>query len=119
MLAAFAALLVCQLAGETAARALGLPVPGPVLGLLLLFGFVFWRGGPPEPVRDASLGLLRHLPILFVPAAVGVIRHVDRIADEWLAILVALTVGTWLTIVVTAWTLRLVLKLTGAEAEDA
>ena len=119
MLAAFAALLVCQLVGETAARALGLPVPGPVLGLLLLFGFVFWRGGPPEPVRDASLGLLRHLPILFVPAAVGVIRHVDRIADEWLAILVALTVGTWLTIVVTAWTLRVVLKLTGAEAEDA
>jgi holin-like protein len=119
MLAAFAALLVCQLAGEAAARALGLPVPGPVLGLLLLFAFVFWRGGPPEPVRDTALGLLRHLPILFVPAAVGVIRHVDRIADEWLAILVALTVGTWLTIVVTAWTLRLVLKLTGAEAEDA
>ena len=119
MLAAFAALLVCQLAGETAARALELPVPGPVLGLLLLFVFVYWRGGPPEPLRDTAGGLLRHLPILFVPAAVGVIRHVDRIADEWLPILVALTVGTWLTIVVSAWTLRLVLKLTGAEAEDA
>ncbi len=119
MLTAFAALLVCQLAGETAARALGLPVPGPVLGLLLLFAFVFQRGGPPEALRETSLGLLRHLTILFVPAAVGVIRHVDRIADEWLAILVALTVGTWLTIVASAWTLRIVLKLTGAEAEDA
>jgi holin-like protein len=117
MLAAFAALLVCQLVGEAAARALALPVPGPVLGLLLLFGFVFWRGGPPEAVRETSLGLLRHLPILFVPAAVGVIRHFERIADEWLAILVALTVGTWLTVAATGWTLRLVLRLT--DAEDA
>ena len=34
-------LLVCQLAGEVTARALDLPMPGPVLGMLLLFAFCY------------------------------------------------------------------------------
>ena len=53
--------------------------------------------------------------LLFHAPSRQLARYVDRIADEWLAILVALTVGTWLTIVAAAWTLRIVLKLTGAE----
>ena len=37
MLAALATLLVCQLAGEVIVRALSLPLPGPVVGMALLF----------------------------------------------------------------------------------
>ena len=53
MIGAFLILLVCQVLGELAARLLGLPVPGPVIGTVLLLTVFLARGGPPEPVRDA------------------------------------------------------------------
>ena len=40
MMPALAALLACQLAGEITTRALGLPLPGPVLGMLLLIALL-------------------------------------------------------------------------------
>ena len=43
MLAAIAALLVCQLTGEAVVRAVGLPFPGPVVGMILLFVLIAWR----------------------------------------------------------------------------
>jgi holin-like protein len=53
-------------------------------------------------MREHVLALLGHLSLLFVPAGVGVMLHVRRLADEGLAIVVALVVSTALSIIVTA-----------------
>jgi holin-like protein len=110
MLNTLAALLVFQAAGEALAFALRLPVPGPVVGMALLLGFLVARPATIEALRPTSLELLKHLSLLFVPAGVGVMLHVARLADEWLAVSVALVVSTALAIVVTAlvvqWTSR-------------
>jgi holin-like protein len=108
---ALAILLLCQLAGETIARGLGLPMPGPVLGLiLLLIGLavmgVRGRISPPT-IAETDLGrttgaLLQNLSILFVPAGVGVIDHLDLIKSYGLALIVSLLVSTALTLAVTA-----------------
>ncbi len=95
-------ILVCQLAGELLAKALHLSVPGPVIGMALLFAFLLWRGGIPEELAVAADGLLRHLSLLFVPAGVGVMLHFRLIGDDWLAVGAALVVSTVLTIAVTA-----------------
>lgn len=113
MLGALATLLVCQLAGEVLARALVLPVPGPVLGMVLLLGALAVRGDVPGALQETSQGLLRHLSLLFVPAGVGIMLHVARIRAEWLAILAALLVSALLTLTVTAFVFRLVAKMTG------
>ena len=107
---AIALILLCQLAGELAARAAGLPLPGPVLGAVLLFLYISVRGGPGEDLRQLSDGLLRHLSLLFVPAGVGLIEHLDRIAQEWVAIGTAVILSTILTLVVSGWTFTLVLR---------
>ena len=78
-------LLLAQLAGEVIVRALGLPVPGPVIGLILLALIMAWRGIPPA-LHETALGLLRNLSLLFVPAGVGVIRQADVLAENWLAL---------------------------------
>lgn len=96
-------LLLCQLAGEVIARATGLPLPGPVLGAVFLFGFIAWRGGPGDDLRGLSDGLLRHLSLLFVPAGTGLIDHLGRLAQEWLAVGTALIASTLLTLAVSAW----------------
>lgn len=105
-------LLVCQLAGEVTARALSLPVPGPVLGMLLLFGILLWRGAP-DWLDQVGQGLLRLLPLFFVPAGVGVMNHVQLMQTEWTALLVILLISTVVTMTTTAGALLFFLRLTG------
>jgi holin-like protein len=106
MLAALTVLLVYQLIGEALVQLLRLPVPGPVIGMLLLFVTLLLRGEAPESLRDTANGLLGHLSLLFVPAGVGVMLHFHRLASEWLPILVALVASTVITIAVTALVMR-------------
>lgn len=110
MLGPITILLVCQLAGELTVRVLALPVPGPVLGMLLLFLGLLARGGVPRPMTDTAGGLLRNLSLLFVPAGVGVMAHLARLSDEALPIAVALVGSTVLSIAVTAWVMAALLK---------
>ncbi|WP_417567487.1 CidA/LrgA family protein [Marinobacter sp.] len=95
-------LLVYQLVGEITVRLLGLPIPGPVLGMVMLFITLMIRGRTPESVDQASSALLSHLSLLFVPAGVGMIAHFGRIADEWVPITLALLLSTVITMVATA-----------------
>jgi holin-like protein len=106
MLAALTLLLVYQLVGEVLALALGLPVPGPVIGMGLLFLTLTLRGAAPASLRDTANGLLSHLSLLFVPAGVGVMVHLERLSGEWLPIVAALVLGTMITIGATALAMR-------------
>ena len=92
-------------------------MPGPVLGMVFLLAFLAAMRRVPGDIGPVAQTLLRHLSLLFVPAAVGVIVHVERIEDEWLPILAALILSTILTIAVTAAVFRLVVRATGGEGE--
>jgi holin-like protein len=96
------ALLLCQLVGEILARALMLPVPGPVLGMVLLATALIWRGRLAVELGQAADFLLRHLSLFFVPAAAGIVVNGGAIAREWLAISVSLIVSTALAMAVAA-----------------
>lgn len=109
MLAALTVLLVYQLIGEIVVVVLRLPVPGPVLGMALLFVTLIVRGTVGDDLRQAANGLLRHLSLLFVPAGVGVMAHLGRLTDEWWPIAVSLVVSTLVTIAVTALFMRALL----------
>lgn len=119
MIAALAALLGCQLAGEVLVRAFALPLPGPVAGLGLLFLALVVRGrraGLAAPQVPAALGevsdaLLRNLSLLFIPASVGVIKYLDVLRDRAVPILLAILVSTTLALIVTAVTFRFVSRL--------
>lgn len=95
-------IFVCQLAGELVVATTGLPVPGPVIGMALLFAGLLARGSLPEGLAAAADGLLSHLSLLFVPAGVGVMLHARLIGTELLPISAALVVSTVATIAVTA-----------------
>ena len=82
MVAAFAGIFICQLLGEFIVRAFALPLPGPVLGMFLLFAALIVRGDKgarpvPAQLGSAADGLLGHLSLLFVPASVGLMRYFD------------------------------------------
>ena len=106
MLRALTILISCQFVGELAARAAGLPLPGPVIGLLILLVALTLRGGPDKALQDTSTGLLRHLSLLFVPAGVAIVTQLDALAENWFAILVSVAVSTTLGLVVTGWVMQ-------------
>ncbi|MDI3512385.1 MAG: holin-like protein [Betaproteobacteria bacterium] len=119
MIAALSTLLVFQLLGEALVRALDLPVPGPVLGLALLLPVLAWRPSVLAMIRPTAQTLLQHLSLLFVPAGVGVMLHLQRLGDEALAIGVALVLSTWIGLVAAALTLQALMRLTRGSEPDA
>lgn len=103
MLEGLFALIAFQLIGEVVVRLLHLPVPGPVIGMLLLFALLRARPHWGERLRAAAAALHQHLALLFVPAGVGVLMFVPQIEREWLPITMALLVSTGVGLWVTAW----------------
>ena len=110
MIGALSLLLVFQLIGEVIARAFNWPVPGPVIGMGLLFVTLILRDGPDEELHRTTGHLLQHLSLLFVPAGVGVMLYFQLMADAWLPLAVSLVVSTFITIAVTALVLRVLIR---------
>ncbi|MFQ5935316.1 MAG: CidA/LrgA family protein [Acidiferrobacterales bacterium] len=114
MLNAITTLLVLQLIGEIVSQIFNLPIPGPVIGMLLLFLLLLARLPLAKQLRETAQNMLRHFSLLFVPAGVGVMLHVQRVSDEWVAIIVALVISTVLTIAVTALSIKVLTRLVHA-----
>lgn len=106
MIGAITLLLVFQLLGEVISRGLALPIPGPVIGMALLFIALTMRGGPSADLRKTAQAMLQHLSLLFIPAGTSVMLHFQRMSDEWLPLLISLVASTLITIAVTALVLR-------------
>ncbi|MTH78174.1 CidA/LrgA family protein [Paracoccus aestuariivivens] len=113
MIPALVILLSFQLVGEIAARGLGMPLPGPVIGLILLVVSCSIRPKLAEMLRPVVRGLLGNLSLFFVPAGVGVVAHMAEFRSDGLAIALALTVSTALAIAAGALVFKLVVQITG------
>ncbi|KJS09894.1 MAG: murein hydrolase transporter LrgA [Hoeflea sp. BRH_c9] len=115
MLSALTLILSCQLIGELVTRFFGLPVPGPVAGMVILFALLVLKGSVPRQVGAVTDVLLNNLALLFVPAGVGVMAHLGLLGQDWLPISVALIGSTLATIAVTALVMS---RLARASADD-
>ena len=127
MIASFSLILICQLVGEICVRAAGVPVPGPVLGFVLLLVLLLLRDrfavlarGPlaPGAVEGTAKGLLSHLSLLFVPAGVGVVQKLDIIAAHGLAIVAVLAISVVITMLVTVGTFLLATRLLSPKGRE-
>jgi holin-like protein len=119
MLFSLGLILLCQLVGEAIAHATGVPVPGPVIGMVLCLLLLLARDQAlrwmPAELRDGTFedtgrGILSHLSLLFVPAGVGVVQRLDVLAGNALAIVLSLLVSTVLGLAVTAWVFHFVAR---------
>lgn len=106
MLEAILTLLSFELLGEVLGAALHLPVPGPVVGMLLLAICLGWQnrrlGSPAATPLDRTAGmLLEYMGLLFVPAGVGIIGQGKLLQQEWLPIMAAIIGSTVISLLVT------------------
>ncbi|GAB5097171.1 CidA/LrgA family protein [Caballeronia sp. LP006] len=110
MLAALATLLVFQCLGEGVSYLFSIPVPGPVVGMLMLLGFLAIRPQAANALEPTALEILRHLSLLFVPAGVGIMVSAKALSGDLVAVVVAIAVSTTLAIAVTALVMRAMLR---------
>lgn len=103
-----ALLLALQAVGETLARGIGLSLPGPVLGMLLVLPLLAW---PPAARRVEAVAtvLLAHLSLLFVPVGVGVVVHLQALLPYGWKLALVIVVSTAVGMTVTALVLRALL----------
>lgn len=118
MIGALSVLLVCQLLGTVLAHAAGWPIPGPVLGLVVLLVFLIWRRGPSPELQQTAQGLLRNLGLLFVPAGVGIVAEFGVLRRNALAIAVAIPVSTILALGVTGLLMQLLARADQSRADQ-
>ncbi len=111
-------LVLLQLLGS-ALNALLLPaLPGPIIGMLLLFALLLLRGEVGEPLNQAASGLLLYLPLLLVPAAAGIVDSGSVLLGNLLAISAALVISLLITVPFCGWLMqRLTRRL--EQREDA
>ena len=103
MLQGLVLLLSFQFIGEFISTAIGLPVPGNVLGMGLLLSALLSGVVREEWLREASELLLSYMALFFVPAGVGVMLYFDLITHEWLPIVVGTVFITFAVMAVTGW----------------
>ena len=99
-------LLVFQSVGELLARGLSLPLPGPVIGMVLLLLALRWPAVQ-KPVSETAEFLLSHLSLLFVPVGVGVMTHLPLVSQYGARMLAVVVLSTLAGLAVTALMLHL------------
>ena len=99
-------LLIFQSAGELLARGLGLPLPGPVIGMVLLLVALRWPAVQ-TPVAICAEFLLSHLSLLFVPVGVGVMTHLSLVSQYGVRMLAVVVLSTLAGLGVTVLSLHL------------
>lgn len=103
-------LVLFQLLGGAMTVLLLPMLPGPIIGLVLMFVFLLLRGEVGEPLMAASSGMLRYLPLLLVPAAVGIMTYAQAIAADFWAVVGALVLSLLLSLAFAGWLMQLLIE---------
>ena len=94
MLRTYLALLGCQAAGEVIRQLSGIPLSGPIIGMILLLAVLMMRGGASDEFCRSGQAMLGYLSLFFVPPGVGIMQHLPLLRAHWLPLLLALIVST-------------------------
>ncbi|WP_243459500.1 CidA/LrgA family protein [Metabacillus bambusae] len=95
-------LLTIYLIGVLIQKVSNLSVPGSIIGMILLFGALHFRFIKREWLSLGSSFLLKYLPMLFIPATVGVIDYLDLFMGSGLITIGIVLVSTIIVMVTSA-----------------
>lgn len=112
-------LVLAQLAGQYVVTRWQLTIPAALVGMALLLVLLMALGRVPGPVALVADGLLRHMMLILMPVVVGIMDHFSLLQAHWLGLLATGTIGTLLTMALTAAVLRAALARRRARLNDS
>lgn len=96
-------ILLSYYCGMFLSHQLNLPIPGPLLGLVILLAALFFIPNLETPATLVALPFLKHMSVLFVPAVLGVSLYWNDIASNGVALFFAIVGTTALCLGLTGW----------------
>lgn len=106
----FLILVAYQLLGEAISSVLGIGIPGPVIGLLLLFVSLIILGRVPDTLETASQRMIALLPMLLITTSAGLFFLGSDFNDQWPAFLAAVIGGTVVTLLFSALLMKFLMR---------
>ena len=106
----FIGIVSCYLTGEWVVQITHVPLPGALIGMLLLLVILLFRQRSPGAVAQVAQPLLGHMTLLFVPAVVGVMAFWPEVKQNLTGIILALVITTVLSMGITARIAQQILK---------
>lgn len=103
MLKALFYIFLFLIIGELVVYGLAIPVPGNIIGMLLIFFSLKTRIIKLSDVKPASDKIIKYLVLFFIPFGVGLMQYFDLIGEHWLPITIATVVSTVLTLIFTGF----------------
>lgn len=102
--------LAISLLGNILSQILKIPIPGTVMGMILLFIALSFNIIKEEQIDEFSELLLLNIAFLLIPPGVGLLRSIDSIAKSWVKILIVVIVSTIITMGVTGLVVQFMIK---------
>ena len=96
------------LLGQVVSNVLSLPVPGNILGMLILLVLLFTKVIKLEQIETISNFFLDHLAFFFIPAGVGLMNSAGIIKDSWLRLIFVCIITTIIIIATTGITVQFI-----------
>lgn len=108
LLRQFLIILIICVSGEVLNKVAHVPLPGSIIGMLLLFVCLLTGVIKVEMIEEISKFLLDHLAFFFIPSGVGLLAYVGILKKNLVPIAVICFVSTILVMVVTGLTVQLI-----------
>lgn len=107
----FLIILLIAFAGELLNTLLPLPIPASIYGIFILFLCLKFHVIPIHAIRETSIFLVEIMPLLFIPAAVGVLNSWEIIQAQWFPYLIITLASTVIVMVISGRVTQTVIRL--------
>ncbi|MGK9065149.1 CidA/LrgA family protein [Stutzerimonas chloritidismutans] len=111
-------LVVLQLLGSAINISVLPALPGPIIGMVLLFVLLLLRRGIPEPLEKTAALLLQYLPLLLIVPAAGIMTSGDALFADLPAIAAGLVLSLVVTVPFCGWLMQKLINRMDRKAED-
>ncbi|MEG0817525.1 CidA/LrgA family protein [Cetobacterium sp.] len=118
MIGEFAIILAITYISSIISKYTPIPIPGPVIGILLLFILLNFKILKVENIKNATNLMLTNLAFLFLPPGVGLLKSIDILANNWHKLFFVIVTTTIITLVITGWSVQFIIKRKEEENKD-
>ena len=115
----FGIILLISFVGEIQEKWIPLPIPASIYGIILLFLCLKLNIIPHEAVHETGKFLIEIMPLMFIPAAVGLLETWDVIAPAWLEYVAVTVISTWVVMIVSGRVTQFVIRRKRKDVQES
>lgn len=106
----FLIVIAFSFVGELLHFLLPLPIPASIYGIVLLFAALETKVIKVKHIREVSGFLIAVMPVMFIPAAVGLMESWGAIGSRWVQYVVVMVVTTFVVMAIAGWATQCLIK---------